>query len=100
MAPGGPRRAVLNVVHVVQFGWVQFAAGQPGEQVHADRPHQRLGERVVDQRFVGAGGHGAGRRDHGRGHPDAGCQVPGVSLVAEVVEVMRTPYQTVVRLIT
>ena len=80
--PGGSRAAVGDVAgveDVVQLGRVQLAAGQPGEQVHADGAHQWLGERVVDQWTLFAGGHGAGRGDHGGGHSDAGRQVPGVA---------------------
>jgi len=58
-----------------------LAGRQPGEEVDADRPDERFGERVVDERTIRAGRYRPGRRGHGGGRADAGCQVPGVSVV-------------------
>ena len=56
----------------------QVSGGPSGEEIHADGSHQRLGELVVDQWAIGLGGDGSGCRDHSRGCPYAGRQVPSV----------------------
>ena len=73
------RRAVAVVLEV---GGGQLAGGQPGEQVQAHRPNQRLGIRVVDQWAVGLARHSAGCRDHRGCRADARCQVPSVLIGA------------------
>ena len=69
---------------LVQLSGVQFAAGQPGKEVDAHRPDQRLGEGVAGYRTRAVripGGNGPRRGNHGGRQTDAGRQVPRVALV-------------------
>ncbi|KBR62572.1 hypothetical protein X425_03135 [Mycobacterium avium XTB13-223] len=61
---------------------VELAVHHLGEEVHPDRAHQRLGERIVDQTAGILGRHGASGRDHRCGGADAGRQVPLVVMRA------------------
>lgn len=63
---------------VVDLGRIQFTIGQEGEEVHAHRAHQRLGEGIVDQRVVRPVRQGASDCDTGCGGAHTGGQVPGV----------------------
>ena len=67
---------------VVDVGRVQFATGQPGEEVHSHGAHQRLGEGIVDQRVVCPVRQCASDCDAGRSRAHAGGQVPGVVVSA------------------
>ncbi len=71
--PSAARSQAEPGIHVLE---VDLAVERPNEEVEADRAHQRLGERIVDQPL--AIGQHALRGDHGGGCSDAGCQVPGV----------------------
>jgi hypothetical protein len=62
----------------VQIGHLEFAGGEFGEEVDADRFHQWLGERVVDHRVVGPAGKRPGGGHHRRGGSHARRQIPGV----------------------
>src|SRR5262249_4521704 len=80
----GAHRLVVDHLLGVDGGIrVVLVPGPPGGHLLAHslefrRGDQRLGELVADQR-VGAGGlAGTGQRDHHRGRPDAGGDVPGV----------------------
>ena len=83
----GARRHLLGhplhppqVVRDVDLGGVEFADGPAGEEVDADRSHQRFGEPVVDE--PEPGGASSSRCHHGGGSPHAGRQIPGVVLGA------------------
>ena len=69
-------------VRAVDFGEVDVAVDHLGEDVDADGANQRRGERVVDERVLFAACYRAGGSHHGGGGPDAGGQVPGVSVAA------------------
>ncbi len=69
-ALGRPLEVELRV-DAVQF---DLTVKRLGEEVEADRAHQRLGERIVDQPLP-VGQH-ALRGDHRGGRAHAGCQVP------------------------
>jgi hypothetical protein len=73
-----PIHADVLVVVDVEGRRVKLAAGQPGEDVDADGPHQWLGIRVADQRAIGAGCYRAGSRHHRRSRPHATSQIPRV----------------------
>ena len=66
----------------VNRGQIDAAVDQFDEEVDPDRPHQRLGERIVDDRAVLPAGQRPGRGHHGGGGSDAGRQVPGVGVGA------------------
>ncbi|AAS04004.1 hypothetical protein MAP_1687 [Mycobacterium avium subsp. paratuberculosis K-10] len=57
-----------------------LAVQHPDEEGMPDRAHQRFGEPVVEQRVRTARGQRPGGRDHGRGRPHAGGQIPAVAL--------------------
>ena len=57
---------------------VELAGRPSGEEVDTDRPHQRLGEPVLDQGMVRRCGAGPASSHHGGGGAHARCQIPGV----------------------
>ncbi len=68
----GPHRHVVGhplhadrLTVAVEVLWSQLAGDKAGEEIHTHRAHQWLGERIIDQRVVGLGGHRAGRCHHG-----------------------------------
>jgi hypothetical protein len=63
---------------VVDLGGVEFASGQPGEELHPDRADQRFGEGIVDQRVGAPAGQRAPDRDSGGSGTHAGGQIPSV----------------------
>ena len=71
---GHPRDAHRCIVTVE----IEFTGGHPGEHVNPYRSHQRLGERVVDDRLRTFGRGGARRGNHGGGGSHAAGQVPRV----------------------
>ena len=71
-------RAMPHSRAAVDRGRIQVAAGQSGEEVHAYRANQRLGERVIDQRVGALAGQRASHCDAGGGGAHAGGQVPSV----------------------
>ena len=79
------RTAMLSVIRCMptsgvaaEVVGVEVAAGEPGEDVDADRADQRFGERIVDQRVLRTAGQRAGRGDHRRRRADARGEIPGV----------------------
>ena len=62
----------------VRLGQRDVAVEDLLEELDPDRTHQRLRERVVDQRLRCPAGHRPGGGHHRRGGSHAGCQIPGV----------------------
>jgi hypothetical protein len=66
----------------VDLGGIQLTRGEPREEFHSHRAHQRLGERIVDQGVGCSAGQGSTHRHGGRDGPHASRQIPGVVLGA------------------
>lgn len=65
-------------VGVVDVGRLDVSGGPASEEVNPHGSHQWFGERIIDQRVIGPGGHRAGGSHHRRRCSDASCQVPRV----------------------
>ena len=76
----GHRLHAPRVAGNVDLVAAELAVRPAGEEVDADRPHQRLGERIVDEPRLG--GAASARGHHGGGGSHARCQIPGVVLGA------------------